>query len=75
MRTYYYRLSDPDTVYGLIRDLFLAAAITCVLSALHRIADGLILTGRIKALGKFGDAYTPEEREILIHKVKVRSLH
>ena len=70
----YYRLKDPDTIYGILRDLFLAAAIVCVLSALHRIADGLALGGRVKALGKFSDAYTPEEREALIHKIKVKSV-
>ena len=74
MRTYYYRLQDPETVYGLVRDLFIAAAIVCVLGAINRIADALTLTGRVKAMDEFGDAYTPEEREALIHKIKVQSL-
>lgn len=74
MQPYYYRLQDPDTVYGLLRDLFLAAAITCFLGALRAIAGSLMFAGRIKALDKYGDAYTPEEREALIHKIKVQSI-
>ncbi len=74
MRTYYYRLQDPDTLYGLVRDLFVAAAIVCFLGAVNRLANGLVLEGRVKAMSKFGDAYTPEEREVLIHKVKLQSL-
>ncbi len=74
MRTYYYRLQDPETVYGLIRDLFVAASMVCFLRALNQLARGAILTGRVKALDEFGDAYTPEEREVLIHKIKVQSL-
>ncbi len=74
MRTYYYRLQDPDTVYALVRDLFIAAALVCFLGALNRVARGLILTGRVKAFDELEDAYTPEEREVLIHKIKVQSL-
>lgn len=75
MRHYYYRLQDPDTVYGLIRDLFIASGITCFLWALHNIARGVLVLGKIKALDELGDAYTPEEREVLIHKIKVKTLH
>ena len=50
------------------------ASITCVLFALHRIARGVLLGAEVKAFGKFEDAYTPEEREVLIHKIKVQSL-
>jgi len=74
MQTYYYRLQDPDTVYGLIRDLFVAGCMVSFLWAIHHIAYGAILKARIKALEEFGDAYTPEEREVLIRKIKVRSL-
>lgn len=74
MRTYYYRLQDPETLYGLIRDLFVAAAIVCFLGAINRIANALMLGGRVRALDKLGDAYTPEEREILIHKTKQQSI-
>jgi hypothetical protein len=70
-----YRNEEPDVVYGLLRDLFCAGAITCFLYAMHRIANGLMLTGEIKAFGRFEDAYTPEEREALIHKIKVQSLN
>jgi hypothetical protein len=75
MRHYYYRLQDPDTIYALIRDLFLAGSITCFLLALHRVATGVQLGCSVRALDELGDAYTPEEREALIHKIKVRSLH
>jgi hypothetical protein len=70
-----YRNDEPAGVYGLVRDLFCAGAITCFLYAMHRIANGLMLTGEIKAFGRFEDAYTPEEREALIHKIKVQSLN
>lgn len=71
---FYPRYDDWDDLYGLIRDLFMAASITCFLYALHRIANGVSLGGRIKALKKYGDAYAPEEREALIHKIKKDSL-
>lgn len=63
-----------DELYGLVRDLFMASAITCLLMALHRIANGLMLGARIKSLDKYGDAYAPEEREVLIHKIKHDSM-
>ena len=66
--------SNEPSLYGLLRDLYCAAAVACFLYAMHRIAAGLMLTGEIKALKQFEDAYTPEEREILIHKIKVQSL-
>lgn len=65
---------DEISVYDLIRDLFMASSITCLLWAVHRIGKGLVLRGRIKALDEFGDDYTPEEREMLIHRIKVESL-
>ena len=68
------RSEEPAGVYELVRDLFCAGSIACVLYAMHRIARGILLGAEIKALGKFEDAYTPEEREALIHKIKVQSL-
>ena len=65
---------EPTGVYGLLSDVYCAAAIACFLYAMHRIANGLMLAGEIKALKRFEDAYTPEERETLIHKIKVQSL-
>ncbi len=59
---------------GLVRDLFWAAAVTCFLYGLQRLARGVLLGAQVKAFGKFEDAYTPEEREALIHKIKVESL-
>ena len=60
---------DELTVYGLIRDLFVASSVTCFLWALHRIGSGVRLSARITAYRKLEEAYTPEEREVLIHKV------
>lgn len=65
---------DELTIYGLVRDLFTASAITCFLWALHRIGTGVRLSGRVTAYRKMGDEYTPEEREELIHKIKADSL-
>lgn len=65
---------EPVTVYGLVRDLFCVGAVTCALYALHRIANGLLLGGAVKTYDRLEDAYTPEEREVLIHKIKRRSL-
>ena len=74
MDHYLHRLHEPETVYGLVRDLFLAASIACFLGALHRIASALRLSARVKALDEFTDSYTPEEREVLIEKIRVTSL-
>jgi len=71
---YYPHYDDWDDLYALIRDLFFASAITCLLLAVHRIARGVALGGRVTALKKLGDAYTPEEREQLIHIIKRDSL-
>jgi hypothetical protein len=59
---------------NLVRDVFVAGSIACLLLALHRIARGMLLGAEVKAFEKFEDAYTPEEREALIHKIKVQSL-
>ena len=74
MQQYIPRYSDWDDLYMLIRDVFCAAAVPCFLFALHRIANGVTLGGRVKALEEFGDAYTPDEREVLIHRIKKDSL-
>lgn len=65
---------DELTIYGLVRDLFCASAVTCFLWALHRIAAGVMLGGRIRAYQKLEQAYTPEEREVLIHRIKQQSI-
>jgi hypothetical protein len=65
---------DEITIYGLVRDLFVAASVTCFLWAMHDIGRALLLGARVKAYGRLEEAYTPEEREVLIHRVKVSSL-
>jgi len=64
-----------DELYGLVRDLFMAGAVTCFLYAFSRIATGTMLTGQVKALKAYGDAFAPEEREVLIHKIKKNAMH
>jgi hypothetical protein len=61
---------DELTVYGLVRELFVAGSITFFLYAMHRLASGRMLSSRVKAYDKLADAYTAEEREILIHRIK-----
>jgi hypothetical protein len=34
-----------------------------------------MLGARVKSFDRLSDAYTPEEREALIHRIKVDSLH
>jgi hypothetical protein len=69
-----YAEGSACTLWGLFRDVFLALAVTCALYAAQRIASGVLLGARITALREVGEAYTPEEREVLIHKVKHGSL-
>lgn len=61
------------TLYDLVRDLFIASAITCFLWAMHRIANGTVAMAQIAAFEEVGEAYTPEEREVLIHRIKAES--
>jgi hypothetical protein len=74
MPDYVEYIEAPDTIFGVLRAVFLAAACTCFLLASHKIARGVLLTGRVAAFDELEDAYTPEEREILIHKIKHDSL-
>jgi len=60
--------------WGFVRDLFCACAIAFFLYAVRRLADGVLLGARITALREAGEAYTPEERETLIHRIKQGSL-
>jgi hypothetical protein len=61
-------------VYELVKTVFAAAAITCFLSGMHRIAAALKLGARVEVLDRMGDAFTAEEREALVHRIKSRSL-
>ena len=56
--------------YALLRDLFWAAATTCFLWALHRLAAGSLLRARLSAYDKLGDEFLPEELEALVHVIK-----
>lgn len=66
---------DELSVYGLVRDLYVASAIVCLLWSLVRIARGIMLIGRVSAYDELEDKYTPEEREELIHQIKDDSSH
>jgi len=54
--------------------LFYAAATVCFLGALNRAASAFKLEARVKALKDVPDAFTEEERAVLIHKVRARAL-
>ncbi len=63
-----------DALWTLTRDVFSFIAAAFLAYSLHRIASALFLGGRIAALREMGEAYTPEEREVLIHKIKHGSM-
>lgn len=65
---------DWDDLYALIRDLVHAAMLVFFIVGLQRIGNGLMLHARVKALDEFKDAYAPDEREVLIRKIKHGSL-
>lgn len=69
-----YRRSGWEELYGLLRDVFCGAAVTCFLWAMHRTATSLKTDTRLRALEQVGDIYTAEEREELLKKIKARSL-
>ncbi|MDF1542653.1 MAG: hypothetical protein RQ731_00030 [Anaerosomatales bacterium] len=61
-------------LWNLVRDVFCAIAVGWLLYIVHQIAGGVLLGARITALREVGEAYTPEEREVLIHSIKRGSL-
>ncbi len=54
--------------------VFMIGSVACFLSALHRIGRGITLTARVKASHELKNEFTPEEREILVRKIKHASL-
>ena len=73
---YYHEYEDEfDVLYMLVVDIFKALAVTCFLYAMQKIAAGVMLGARVRAYEALSEAYSPEEREVLIHKTKVNSLH
>jgi hypothetical protein len=54
--------------------VFYAAATVCFLGAINRAANAKKLESRIKALKAVPDAFTEEERAVLIHKITTRAL-
>jgi hypothetical protein len=61
-------------LFFLLETLFWAGAATCFLYALNRIAGALRLQAKMKALDKYGDAFTDAEREVLISKIKHKAM-
>jgi hypothetical protein len=58
----------------LIENLFWAVCAGCLVCALHRIAGGITTGARLKALKTMPEAFTEEERVVLVHKIKARAL-
>mgnify|MGYP001793405238 CR=1 FL=1 len=73
-RRAHFRPNPMFVAFFIVESLFWALAATCVMSALHRIGSALKLQARMEALEKHADAFTDEERQQLIHKIKTRSL-
>ncbi len=65
---------DWDDLYALIRDLVLGALLVWLVIGLQRIGTGLMLGARVKALDHYREAYAPDEREVLIRKIKHGSM-
>jgi hypothetical protein len=64
----------PMIFFFLFVNLFWMAAATCFLGALRELASAQKTQARLKALKQMPDAFTEEEREVLIHKVKARAI-
>jgi hypothetical protein len=54
--------------------LFCMAATVCFLGAINRAACALKLMSRVKALHAVPEAFTEQERAVLIHKITTRAL-
>lgn len=54
--------------------LFCMAATVCFLGAINRAASALKLMSRVKALHAVPEAFTEEERAVLIHKITTQAL-
>lgn len=61
-------------LFFLLETVFWAAAATCFLGAVVHIARAQTMLARMKALDKYGDAFTDEEREVLISRIKHKAL-
>jgi len=73
-RTHFLKPNPMVIYFVLVESLFWAGCATCFLFALNRIASGIKLEARLKALKAIPDAFTEEERLELIHKIKTRAL-
>jgi hypothetical protein len=70
----HYYDDDEITTYQLAKDVLCASSIAYFLWLATRVARGLVLAARVDAYDELSDAYTPEEREVLIHRIKKESL-
>ena len=55
--------------FVMFHSLFFMAATTCFLQAINRVASAMKLESRLKALKAVPDAFTDEERSVLIEKI------
>lgn len=70
------RSADPARdLLALLWGLFIAGSISCFLLAAHRIAAALKLGARVEVYEELSDAFTDEEREQLVHKIKIHALY
>ena len=60
-------------VVAIFHCVFYAAATICLLGAVNRTANARKLFARVKALKAFPDDFTPEERAVLIDKIKTQA--
>jgi hypothetical protein len=71
-------LHDPRVlffgVFYLFWTVFCAAATTCFLCAVNRIAGSMRAGVSLKALKQLGDEFTDEERRLVVARLKKKAL-
>lgn len=66
---------SPLLVYFVLAEsVFWATCAVLFIFTLGRIGTGIKMTARMKALKQIPDAFTDEEREALVRKIKTRAL-
>lgn len=66
---------NPFVVYFILAEsLFWAGSAVCFLLAASRAAGSMKQQSRLKTLKAIPDAFTEEEREQLVHKIKMHAL-
>lgn len=66
---------SPLVIYFVLAESLLwAGCAVFFIFGINRIASGIKLQARLKALKAIPDAFTDEERELLVHKIKTRAI-